>query len=166
MESELKSKVIFIMGVSGSGKTSVGKLLASKMALTFIDADDHHPQINIDKMSSGVHLTDHDREPWLDRLHQIAYNHLHLGCVIACSALKQRYRDKLSHSIEKNVQWVYLKGDYNQIFNRMKSRKGHFMNPKMLESQFTTLEEPKNAIEMSITNSPEIIVEKLKTVLK
>jgi len=165
-KTESKPKVIFIMGVSGSGKTSIGQLIAREMSLVFIDGDDHHSPANIKKMSLGIPLTDDDREPWLDRLNQVAKHHLNLGCVIACSALKKNYRDRLSHTIKNEVQWIYLKGNYDQIFSRMQGRKGHFMNPGMLKSQFETLEEPKDAIEVNIADSPEVIVKKLKDMLE
>lgn len=149
------------MGVSGCGKSSVGQLLAKEMEITFIDADDHHPQSNIDKMSRGIPLTDEDRGPWLDQLNQLAKNNLTNGCVIACSALKQSYREQLSQSISKEVMWVYLKGDYELIYNRMKKRSSHFMEPDMLRSQFETLEEPKDAIVLNIEGSTENVVQEL-----
>lgn len=148
------------MGVSGSGKTSIGRLLAKELSVPFIDADDHHPPSNIEKMSQGIPLEDSDREPWLDILHEIAVKHLDgdSGCVIACSALKEVYRKRLSESIEANSLWVYLKGTYEQIFERMKKREGHFMGAEMLKSQFETLEEPRNAIHIDISDSLEKIV--------
>ena len=91
MKTNLIKKVIFVMGVSGSGKTSIGQLLASQLSVPFIDADDHHPQSNIDKMSQGFPLNDSDRKPWLDILYGIAVEHIGVGCVIACSALKEIY---------------------------------------------------------------------------
>lgn len=155
-------KIIFIIGVSGSGKTSVGQLLANELSVPFIDADDHHPLSNIEKMTQGIPLNDSDRVPWLDVLHEIAVKHLNAGCVIACSALKETYRKRLSQSIESSILWVYLKGSYDLIFERMNSREGHFMEAKMLKSQFDTLEEPTNAINIDISNSPKIIVQKIK----
>ena len=149
------------MGVSGSGKTSVGQLLANKLSIPFIDADDHHPQSNIQKMSQGIPLVDSDRMPWLDILHGIAVNHIGVGCVIACSALKEIYRKQLSQSIEKNIEWVYLKGNYDLIFERMSNRANHFMSAEMLKSQFETLEEPQNAICIDISDKPAIIVQQL-----
>lgn len=161
MNNNKKSKIIFVIGVSGSGKTSVGRLLAKELNIDFIDADDHHPQTNIEKMKSGIPLTDEDRLPWLDRLHQIAKNHLDTGCVIACSALKQTYRNQLSETIIDDVFWIYLKGSYDLIYNRMKNRANHFMDARMLKSQFETFEEPINAIEIAITKAPETIVKEI-----
>lgn len=163
MQTESKPKVIFVIGVSGSGKSTVGKLLAKELNVVFIDADDHHPQSNIDKMSNGIPLNDSDREPWLDKLNEIAKSYLNVGCVIACSALKETYRERFSQSISSQVKWVFLKGDYELILNRMLSRENHYMDPKMLKSQFEALEEPVDAIVMNIENSSEIIVEKINT---
>lgn len=151
------------MGVSGSGKTSVGQLLANELTIPFIDADDYHPPANIEKMSQGIPLNDSDREPWLDALHETATKHRSPGCVIACSALKEAYRKRLMQSIESNILLIYLKGSYEQIFERMRKRKNHFMDAAMLKSQFEALEEPDNAVNIDIINSPEIIVQKIKT---
>lgn len=157
------SKVIFVMGVSGSGKTSIGRLLANELSVPFIDADNHHPQSNIKKMSKGMALKDSDRLPWLDILHKIAVKHLNIGCVIACSALKEIYRNRLSQSIKTSIVWVYLKGSYDLIFERMQMRKGHFMKAEMLKSQFEILEEPENAINIDIANSQKVIVQRIKS---
>ena len=165
MEILLCKKVIFIMGVSGTGKSTVGRLLSNELSVPFTDADDHHLPSNIKKMSQGIPLTDDDRAPWLDQINQIALNHLGSGAVIACSALKKEYRARLSQSIEQNVTWVYLQGSYGLIADRMKNRKGHFMNVRMLKSQFETLQEPNNAMTINVANSPEIIVGKIKSQL-
>jgi len=159
----LTNKILFIIGVSGSGKTSVGRLLANELAVPFLDADDYHPESNIKKMSEGFPLNDNDRTPWLDRLHEEATNHFDSGCVIACSALKEIYRSRLARNIESQVNWIYLKGNYDLIFERMNDREGHFMDANMLQSQFDTLEEPKEAIEIDIKNSPEEIVRHIKS---
>ncbi len=159
-------KVIFVIGVSGCGKTSVGQLLAEDLSVPFIDADDHHPASNIEKMSLGIPLNDGDREPWLDKLNEIAKCHLNSGCVIACSALKEIYRERLSRSIESYVRWFYLKGSYDLIFDRMKKRQDHYMGSGMLKSQFETLEEPEYAISINIENPLEEIVRKIKSLIK
>jgi carbohydrate kinase (thermoresistant glucokinase family) len=166
MKTDLTKRVIFIMGVSGSGKTSVGRLLANELSVPFIDADDHHPPSNIEKMSQEIPLIDSDRKPQLDQLNEIAVDHVSYGCVIVCSALKAVYRKRLVQSIESNVLWVYLKGSYDLIFERIKNREDHFMGAEMLKSQFEILEEPENAINIDIADSPEVIVQKIKSHLK
>jgi 6-phosphogluconate dehydrogenase len=153
------NQVIFVIGVSGSGKSLIGRLLAAQLAVSFIDADDHHPPSNVKKMSKGVPLNDADRAPWLDILNQIAKEQAERGCVIACSALKAAYRKQLMDSIEPITRWVYLKGSYDQIYQRMQSRQGHFMKASMLQSQFDTLEAPRHAIVVDIADTPEKIVE-------
>ena len=150
------------MGVSGSGKTSIGQLLAQELSFPFVEGDDYHPITNIEKMSQGLPLNDSDREPWLDKLHHIAVDHLNSGCVISCSALKEAYRRRLAYSIETKVSWVYLKGNYDQVFDRINKRKGHFMKSGMLRSQFEVLEEPKNAIEVNIAATPKTIIQEIK----
>jgi len=161
MQSKVKQNIIFVMGVSGCGKSTIGQLLADQLSMPFIDADDHHLPSSIEKMGQGIPLTDEDREPWLDKLNQIATQHLENGVVIACSALKEKYRTQLAQSIESNVQWVYLKGDYQLIFDRMQNRHGHFMDAGMLKSQFETLEEPRNAISIDIANPVEVVIQLL-----
>lgn len=162
MAREKHNAIIFVMGVSGSGKSSIGKMLAKELNYTFIEGDDHHPESNIIKMRSGIPLTDEDRLPWLKILHASALNHKALGCVIACSALKKEYRRILSESISENVKWIYLKGSYELIHSRMQKRLGHFMKEEMLQSQFDVLEEPKNALEINIKDTQEIILENIK----
>lgn len=154
------------MGVSGSGKTTVGQQLANDLSMTFIDADDHHPEANIKKMSQAIPLNDADRQPWLSKLNHLAKSHFGNGCVIACSALKETYRSQLIQSIDTEVTWVYLKGSYHQIFERMKNRKDHFMDTAMLKSQFEALEEPKNAIQIAITEPLSEIIKEIKSQLK
>ena len=154
--------VIYIMGVSGSGKSTVGQRLASVLGVPFIDADDHHPSVNVEKMRQGIALNDQDRQPWLERLHHIATEHLTSGCVIACSALKEKYRQLLENNIETRVRWVYLQGTYALIFERMQARTGHFMDAEMLRSQFATLEEPTRAIQVDIEEPVPVIVQKIK----
>src|SRR5579872_432414 len=130
------------MGVSGSGKTTVGHLLASQLGWQFADADDYHSAANIDKMRNGIPLTDTDREPWLETLHDQIATWLAEGksAILACSALKQSYRDRLRVSPEVKV--VYLKGAPQLLRKRLHARAGHYMRESMLASQLATLEEP------------------------
>jgi len=129
------------MGVSGVGKTTIGKHLAAQLQLSFYDADDFHPKANIDKMSNGIPLQDKDRWPWLDHIAAQMPIWVGQGAILACSALKEVYRKRLVPSeFQKNVQWIYLEGTYNTIKERLVKRKGHFFNPELLKSQFETLE--------------------------
>ena len=156
----LKPRFYIIMGVSGSGKTAVGKALARELGWSFFDADDFHPASNIKKMANGIPLTDEDRAPWLNTLHVLIANALteaHPG-VLACSALKEKYRQVLSTS-STDVQVVYLKGSYDLIWSRMSARAGHYMQPAMLRSQFEILEEPDEALTIDIDRSVEDIVD-------
>lgn len=152
--------VVFVIGVSGTGKTTVGKLAADKMGVPFFDADDYHELANIEKMKSGIPLTDSDRIPWLKRLNKLARDNEN-GCVIACSALKEKYRTTLCHQIETPFYWVFLQGGYDQILERIKLRADHFMGAEMLKSQLDILEEPVNSILMDVSASPNDIVERV-----
>lgn len=153
----MKQVTYIIMGVSGSGKTSLGTLLAQKLNLPFYDADDYHPKANIDKMSQGIPLTDEDRMPWLQTLHQ-EISSWEKGSVLACSALKERYREILRK--DHPITWIYLKGDASTILARMKQR-AHFMKPEMLQSQFSALEAPSYGIHLDITSSLETMVSQI-----
>lgn len=154
------------MGVSGCGKTSIGRLLGYELQVPFIDGDDHHPEYNITKMSQGMPLNDDDRKPWLNKLNELSHDHKEEGCVIACSALKQSYREIVEEGLGSHIVWIYLKGDYQLIYDRMAMRKDHFMEPGMLRSQFDTLEEPKDAIIIDIAQSPKNIVQRIKSQLR
>lgn len=138
-----KPAFFIIMGVSGSGKTTIGRLLAKRLNCPFYDADDYHPPENVAKMGAGTPLTDEDRGPWLDRLHAIITKHIQAGepAVLACSALKQSYRDHLRGNYD-NVQFIHLDGRFDLIWNRMQTRPNHYMKPGMLQSQFDALEMP------------------------
>jgi len=150
--------VIFIMGVSGVGKSTIGNLVSEKLSLPFFDGDDFHPGNSIKKMAEGQSLTDDDRYEWLINLNTLAKEQIqNNSCIIACSALKESYRDLLKKDIETQVKWILLSGSFDQIFNRMKQRKGHFMPASLLKSQFETLEEPLDALSIDIKNSPEEI---------
>lgn len=155
----MSNLAIIIIGVSGSGKTTVGEMLAAKTGYEFYDADNFHPQKNIDKMKAGHPLTDEDRWPWLDNMHDFITEKLKSNNVIlACSGLKEIYRKRLSKGIEQQCKWVFLKGDYNTIVERMKRRKEHYMPASLLQSQFNDLQIPQDAIEADIKLPPGMIV--------
>lgn len=159
-------KVVFIIGVSGCGKSTIGKLLSQELNTPFFDGDDFHPKANIKKMSSGQPLNDDDRHGWLETLNDLAKKQLTKNsCVIVCSALRQKYRVTLSEGIEGETKWVYLSGSFEQIYNRMNSRPNHFMPLELLKSQFEILEKPKNAIQVDISLTPENIIKKIKNEL-
>lgn len=146
--------LIIVTGVSGTGKTTVGELLSKKLKLPFFDADDFHPQSNIDKMSHGIPLTDEDRMPWLKALaDQLNKYEEEGGAILACSALKENYRQILNVSDE--VKWIHLEGNRKLILERMEARKNHYMKPKMLDSQIETWEEPDYGLKLSIDQTPE-----------
>jgi len=151
--------IIILMGVSGSGKTTIGARLAQALGCPFYDADQFHPPANVAKMQQGLPLTDEDRWPWLQalRVHIETCIHQGVSAVLACSALKQTYREHLVID-EAEVKLVYLKGDYDLIQERLAQRRGHFMPPGLLASQFATLEEPKQGIVVDIVHPPETIV--------
>lgn len=153
---------IILMGVTGSGKTTIGKLFAEHTGWDFFDGDDYHSPANILKMSRGIPLTDEDRAGWLDQLADLVRSRLQLGKpgVLACSALKQAYRDKLNIKPEE-IRFVYLKGNPELISSRIEQRKGHYMKAAMMDSQFSTLEEPGEALVIDIHQSPELIVQYL-----
>jgi gluconokinase len=153
--------IIVIMGVAGSGKTTIGKLLSKKFGYKYYEGDDYHPHKNVAKMSNGIPLNDEDRLPWLLSLRKIIQENLEdgRGTVITCSALKQSYREILKY--DNRVKFVYLKGDFDTINNRMQQRKEHFMKPEMLKSQFDALEEPTDAITIEVNMSTEEIVNEI-----
>ncbi|MBT8306247.1 MAG: gluconokinase [Maribacter sp.] len=153
-----KDHIYIIMGVSGSGKSTVGKLLATKLNIPFFDGDDYHPKANVQKMANGCPLNDTDRKGWLQKLNELAIDHKNEGAVIACSALKEKYRTQLKQGLINQMVFVYLHGTFDQIYARLKARKDHYMPAKLLKSQFDTLEIPKNSIQISILKSPEDIV--------
>ena len=150
---------LILIGVSGSGKTTIGKKLATCLGWDFYDADDYHPPANIDKMTHGVPLTDDDRAPWLYKLQQLIENNIkeNKPGILACSALKKSYRQTLTAGYD-GIKIVYLKGDYDLILSRMGNRSGHYMKSNMLESQFNILEEPQNALLVNIDQSIDQIV--------
>jgi len=153
--------VIVVMGVTGSGKTTIGSLLARRLGSEFADADDFHSATNKEKMHKGIPLTDADRLPWLAAIHdQIAkWLALKKNVVLACSALKQSYRQLLWNGPE--VRFVYLKGGYALIAERLRARKGHFADEHILAGQFRDLEEPTDAATVSVDASPEEIADEI-----
>ena len=151
--------IIILMGVSGSGKTTIGAQLAQALGWPFYDGDQFHPPANIAKMQRGMPLTDADRWPWLHALRAHIETCIQQGgsAVLACSALKQAYREYLVID-ETEVKLVYLKGDYDRIHERLAQRHGHFMPPGLLASQFAALEEPEQGVVVDIGHPPETIV--------
>lgn len=155
------------MGVSGCGKSTIGKMLSKRLNIPFFDGDDFHPQSNIDKMSNGLPLNDADRLGWLQTLNELAKVELQKNsCVIVCSALKESYRTLLNKGVEAQTAWVYLVGSYNQILERLNKRENHFMDSNLLQSQFDTLENPSHALEINIGLTPEEIVDKITKEIK
>jgi gluconokinase len=161
--------VVIIFGVSGAGKTTIGQLLAEEFSWRFYEADDFHSQANTDKMRQGVPLTDEDRWPWLESLRQVIKRCLAAGenAVLACSALKEAYRRRLR--LNADVKLVFLRGDYELIANQLQQRRGHFMNPALLQSQFADLEEPtprEGAVLIQLGRSPGELVQEIKSKLQ
>jgi gluconokinase len=159
--------VIVLMGVSGSGKTTVGERLARALGAEFAEGDAYHPPANVEKMKSGHPLDDADRQPWLERLSVEIGRWLDAGedAVLACSALKQRYRDILRGG-RPGVRLVYLRGSEELIRDRLKRRRGHYMPASLLKSQFAALEEPEDAITVDIGGAPDEIVAEILAGLK
>lgn len=151
------------MGVSGAGKTTVGRRLAADLGWSFYEGDDFHPDANVRKMTAGIPLTDEDRLPWLRSLRALVERCLATGedAVIACSALKESYRRLLAEGLD-GVRFVHLTGDPRLIAERLEQRAGHFMKPGMLASQFTALEPPENAVVVDVTGSPEEITAEVR----
>ncbi|MEG4283153.1 gluconokinase [Microcoleus sp. A006_D1] len=151
--------IVIVMGVSGSGKTTVGKLLAESLNWDFSDADDFHPSANIEKMSKGIPLEDADRLPWLLQLQATIDRWLleNKNVVLACSALKASYREMLYRD-KQRMKIVYLKGNFELFAARLKNRENHYMKADLLSSQLDTLEEPKDAIIVDASPTVEVII--------
>lgn len=158
--------IVIVFGVSGAGKTTIGKLLAEELGWQFYEADDFHPRSNIEKMRRGRPLTDEDRWPWLERLREQLTRSVAAkeNAVLACSALKRAYRERLR--VSDDVKFVFLRGDYALIAEQLCHRRGHFMNPTLLKSQFADLEEPKSdedVLTIELGRTPEELVKEIKT---
>ena len=154
--------IVIVMGVVGAGKTTVGKLLAEELGWQFADADDFHPNSNVEKIRNGIPLTDDDREPWLDLMRSAILDWVSRkqNVVLACSALKRTYREKLY--VAPEVRFVYLKGTQALIAERLRARHGHFAGESILASQLADLEEPQAALVLDITETPPQIVENIR----
>lgn len=152
--------IVILMGVSGAGKTTIGQILTGKLGWPLFDADEFHSAASIEKMRNGIPLEDADRWPWLDRMNAMLREREARGesVLLACSALKQAYRDRLSKGTAE-LRWIYLKGKFELIRNRLEARKGHYMKAGLLESQFAALEEPEDAISIDIDDSPNSIAD-------
>jgi len=157
--------VILLMGVSGAGKTTVGGLLSSQLGWEFVDGDDFHSASNVEKMRSGVPLTDTDRGPWLETLLALIAARIAAGknIVLACSALKSVYRERLQ--IAPEVHLVYLRVDQTALHERLRARRGHFMTERMLESQLEALEEPKQGLVVDGDQLPVQVVAEIRAIL-
>jgi gluconokinase len=155
--------IVILMGVTGCGKTTVGVMLAEACGWDFHDADDFHPAENVAKMKSGAPLDDEDRWPWLARLNAFLLDGERQGksLVLACSALKQVYRDRLARGCAA-TRFVFLDGDIELIRERLATRQGHYMNPKLLDSQFAILERPQEALRLDIARSPAELVQSIR----
>ncbi|MGW1197302.1 gluconokinase [Streptomyces sp. NPDC002536] len=161
-------RVIVVMGVAGTGKTTVGPLVAEALGVPYAEGDDFHPAANIAKMSAGTPLDDTDRAPWLDAIGDWARGRAGLGGVVSCSALKRTYRDRL-RAAAPGLVFLHLTGDYELIASRMTARKGHFMTTRLLDSQFATLE-PLGAdeagIAVDVTPEAAVIAERAAAALR
>ena len=158
--------IVIVFGVSGAGKTTIGKMLADQLGWTFYEADDFHPLANVEKMHIGRPLTDEDRWPWLERLRDQIKRSISAKekTVLACSALKRVYRERLR--VSDDVKFVFLRGHYDLVEKQLRHRNNHFMNPALLRSQFADLEEPasdEKVLTIELGPSPQELVDEIKT---
>ena len=152
--------LVVIMGVAGSGKSTVGAALARRTGLVFLDADDWHDPDDLVRMSRGTPLSDEDRQGWLDRLNQLLRRHRDEGAVLACSALSAWSRARLTDGLD-DVRFVLLRGAPDLIRERLRLRQGHPVGPSLLPSQLRTLDPPNHALEVDVANPPEVIVDQI-----
>jgi gluconokinase len=159
--------VVILMGVSGAGKTTIGRLLAHTLGWRFLEGDDFHPPANVAKMHAGVPLTDEDRAPWLETLRGVLAEAVARGenVVLACSALRERYRQVLSVD-PAQVRWVYLQGAPALIAKRLAARRGHFMPASLLDSQFNVLEEPREALGVDVSQGMQAVLDTIRAGLR
>lgn len=159
--------VVIVMGVSGSGKTTIGQALASALHWSFSDADDFHNPASVEKMKNGIPLTDEDREPWLRNLRAAIerWRRDESGHILACSALKGSYREILGQN-DPDVKFVYLQGPFDLISQRLRERKSHFFNPALLRSQFDALENPSDALVIDASKDPHDIINAILGTIK
>ncbi|MET7285705.1 gluconokinase [Streptomyces sp. NPDC005573] len=160
--------VVVVMGVAGTGKTTIGPMLAARLGVPYAEGDDFHPQANIDKMSAGTPLEDADRWPWLDAIGQWAHGRDGLGGVVSSSALKRAYRDRL-RAAAPGIVFVHLAGDRKLIEDRMSHRQGHFMPTALLDSQFATLQplqDDEAGVAVDVAGGPEEITERAVAALE
>lgn len=156
--------VIVLMGVSGTGKTTIGKVMGAEPGWVFVEGDDFHPVENVEKMNGGIPLSDADRWPWLQALRRRVDEACERGedVVLACSALKHDYREYLEQNYAECVHYVYLHAPEEMIRRRLADRKGHFMDPGLLKSQFEALEPPEGALQVDVTPAPEVIAAEIR----
>jgi gluconokinase len=161
-QPQIMAVAIVLMGVSGSGKTTIGKALSAQLGWPFFEGDQFHSPENVDKMAKGIPLTDQDRAPWLAALHDLIAGHLRAGTnmILACSALKARYRQQLREG-NQGLFFVFLDGDFDLIWSRMRSREDHYMKPGMLKSQFDILEPPSDALKVGIDRPIKTILQEI-----
>ncbi len=157
--------ILILMGPTGAGKTTVGEILSRQLGWEFADADNFHSPENVSKMSKGIGLTDEDRKPWLAALRRKIDQWIaaRQNGILACSALKQAYREELSAGPQ--VKWIYLKGTFEEISERVSARQGHYAKKELVVSQFAALEEPTDAITIDVSRSPEEIARAIRSVL-
>ena len=154
--------IVVVMGVSGAGKSVVGSALAERLGWRFLDADDFHPPENIERMRAGIALTDDDRSRWLAHLRDLLEraDAANESVVLACSALRRRFREEL-RAAARDVRIVYLRGTFELIEGRLRSRQGHFMPAELLRSQYEALEEPDDALVIDVLEEPAVLVERI-----